>query len=191
MVVPWRRNVLDRGKQQRRARDRQTWHHGKIGRSPMGLRLRTINLMQFGARAATAMRRGHARSAATAAHLLAASAFGGRHLRSGKRAGHRRREKRHQRKESRPNSRDDVHCYQRSESRPARRLPASRAHSVAHDSSCRRAVHCPRSAKATAGALKRTPPYAYGFRSFFSSNAALLFNSSSRRRSSSAELIAL
>ena len=93
--MPCRRNVLAHGKQQRRTRDRQTWHHGKIRRSPMGLRLRTVNLMQFGARAATAMRRGHARSAATAAHLLAASAFGGRHPGSGKRTGHGRRKKRH------------------------------------------------------------------------------------------------
>jgi hypothetical protein len=93
--MPWRRTVLARGKQQRRAPDRQTRHDGWIGRRPVTLGLRTVNLMQFGARAATAMRRGHPRSAATAAHLLAASVFGGCHPGSGKRTGHGRRKKRH------------------------------------------------------------------------------------------------
>ena len=93
--MTWRRNVLAHGKQQRRARDRHTRHDGWIGRPPVRLGLRTVNLMQFGVRAATAMRRGHPRSAATAAHLLAASAFGGRHPGSGKRTGHGRRKKRH------------------------------------------------------------------------------------------------
>ena len=122
--MPWRRNVLARGKQQRRARNRQTQHDGQIGSCPVGLRLRGINLMQIRCRPAAAMRCRHLRRAATAAHLLAASAFGGRHPGSGKRTGHGRRKKRHQRKENRPNSRDGVHCYQRSESRPA---PASAA----------------------------------------------------------------
>ena len=53
--MTWRRNVLAHGKQQRRARDRQTRHDGWIGRPPVRSGLRTINLMQFGVRAATAM----------------------------------------------------------------------------------------------------------------------------------------
>ena len=93
--MAWNRRFIELGEKERCAPDQQTRHDGQIRRRPMRHRLSGVNPVQGWGRPAAAVRRRHARRAAAAAHLLATSAFGRCHLRSGKRAGHGRRKKRH------------------------------------------------------------------------------------------------